>query len=271
MAPLPHCLTNRARKRKRARKRRAVTRPVRPASLALNRRFRLYSYSVEGGALADALAWLGPRALVLAVAMPPVIRVFGHVIPEELFMVAMGVLAARATSPSQAAVLLVALAVSHVVTDQLVFGGGRWLHPRLNRFPGIKRRLAGVAARLDESPSALAALVPARVLPCGRAAWLAAAGIAGVRWRRFLAWDVVAVAAHVVVWSGLGWWLAGDLARLESTAAVGGWIGAAMIVAAIAAVPTLLVMRSRPRWQPATAEVARRLGRSIRQLGWWRG
>jgi len=225
---------------------------------------------VEGGVLAEALAWLEPRALLLALTMPPVIRVFGHVIPEELFMVAMGVLAARADSPAQAGVLLVAVALSHVLTDQLVFGGGRWLHPRLGRFPAIERRLAGVAARLDESPAALAALVPARVLPCGRAAWLAAAGIARVRWHRFLAWDVVAVTAHVVVWSGLGWWLAGDLALLESTAAAGGWIGVAMIVAAATAVPTLLVLRSRPRWQPVTVEVARRLGRSIRQFGWWR-
>jgi membrane protein DedA with SNARE-associated domain len=133
----------------------------------------------------------------------------------------------------------------------------RW-PTRAGRSP-IERRLAGVAARLDESPAALAALVPARVLPCGRAAWLAAAGIARVRWHRFLAWDVVAVTAHVVVWSGLGWWLAGDLALLESTAAAGGWIGVAMIVAAATAVPTLLVLRSRPRWQPVTVEVARRL------------
>jgi len=206
--------------------------------------------------------------LLLALTMPPVIRVFGHVIPEELFMVAMGVLAARADSPSQAGVLLVAVALSHVLTDQLVFGGGRWLHPRLGRFPAIERRLAGVAARLDESPAALAALVPARVLPCGRAAWLAAAGIAGVRWRRFLFWDVLAVIAHLATWSGLGCWLAGDLARLESTAVAGGWIGAAMLVAVVAAVPALMVVRSRPNWQVATVQAARRLGRSIRQFGW---
>lgn len=217
--------------------------------------------------LADVLAWLEPRALVLAITMPPTIRVLGHIIPEELFMVAMGVLAARSHSPAQAAVLLGAVTISHVITDQLVFGGGRWLHPRLGRFPGLARRLESVAARLDESPAALAALVPARVLPCGRAAWLAAAGIAGVRWHRFLLWDVVAVIAHLVTWSGLGWWLAGDLARLEATATAGGWIGAVMVVAAAAAIPTLMLLRRRPEWQVATVETARRLGRSIRRLG----
>jgi membrane protein DedA with SNARE-associated domain len=223
---------------------------------------------VEGAVLADVLAWLEPRALLLALAMPPAIRVLGHLIPEELFMVAMGVLAARSHSPEQAVLLLGAVTLSHVLTDQLVYGGGRWLHPRLSRFPRIGHRLAGVAARLNESPAALAALVPARVLPCGRAAWLAAAGIAGVRWHRFLFWDVVAVIAHLATWSGLGWWLAGDLARLESTAVAGGWIGAAMLVTVVAAVPALMVFRSRPDWQVATVQAARRLGRSIRQFGW---
>ena len=222
---------------------------------------------MEGALLADVLAWLEPRALLLALAMPPAIRVLGHVIPEELFMVAMGVLAARSHSPAQAAVLLGAVALSHVLTDQLVYGGGRWLHPRLGRFPRIGQRLTGVAARLNDSPAALAALVPARVLPCGRAAWLAAAGIAGVRWHRFLFWDVVAVAAHLATWSGLGWWLAGDLARLESTAAAGGWIGASILVAVVATVPALMILRSRPGWQVATGQAARRFGRSIRQLG----
>lgn len=218
--------------------------------------------------LADVLAWLEPRALLLALAMPPAIRVLGHLIPEELFMVAMGVLAARAHSPGQAALLLAAVALSHVLTDQLVYGGGRWLHPRLSRFPGLGQRLTGVAARLNDSPGALAALVPARVLPCGRAAWLAAAGIAGVRWHRFLFWDVVAVAAHLATWSGLGWWLAGDLARLESTAAAGGWIGAAILIAVVAAVPLMMLLRRRPDWQLATVKTARRIGRSIRGLGW---
>ena len=61
--------------------------------------------------LANLLAWLEPRALLLALALPPVIRVVGHWIPEELFMVALGVLAARSDSAMAAAVLLAAVFV----------------------------------------------------------------------------------------------------------------------------------------------------------------
>lgn len=214
--------------------------------------------------IADILAWLEPRALLLAVGLPPVIRAVGHVIPEELFMVAIGVLAARAGSPTEAAVLLGAVTVSHLVTDQVVYGGGRWLRPRLNRFPRIEPRLESVATHLVESPLALAGLVPARVLPIGRAAWLAGCGVAGVSWPRFLFWDAVAVTAHLLTWSGLGWWLAGDLARLESTAASGRVVGTWLAVTAIAVLSTVLLVRHRLRWQPATARAARRLGRSIR-------
>lgn len=221
--------------------------------------------------IADILAWIEPRALLLALGLPPVIRAVGHVIPEELFMVAIGVLAARAGSPADAAVLLLAVTLSHLITDQAVYGGGRWLRPRLGRFPRIERRLEAVATRLADSPLALAGLVPARVLPIGRAAWLAGCGVAEVSWRRFLAWDTLAVAAHVVTWSGLGWWLAGDLARLESTTATGRWLGTWLAGSLIAALSALLLVRSRLRWQPATARVARRLGRSIQSLTRARG
>jgi membrane protein DedA with SNARE-associated domain len=221
--------------------------------------------------IADVLAWLEPRGLLLALGLPPVIRAVGHVIPEELFMVAMGVLAARAGSPAEAVVLLGAVTFSHLVTDQVVYGGGRWLRPRLGRYPRIAPRLDSVAQRLAESPLALAGLIPARVLPIGRAAWLAGCGVAGVSWRRFLAWDAVAVTAHLLTWSGLGWWLAGDLARLETTTVTGRWIGAWLAVAAIVLASMLALVRSRVRWQPASARAARRLGRSIRTLARPRG
>jgi membrane protein DedA with SNARE-associated domain len=155
---------------------------------------------------------------------------------------------------------------SHLVTDHAVYGGGRWLRPRLGRFPAVERRLAAVTTRLSDSPLALAGLVPARVLPLGRAAWLAGCGVARVPWRRFLVWDGIAVAAHVVVWSGLGWWLAADLGRLESTASATRGLGAWAAVAAVAMLSTLLLARSRLRWQPATVRAARRLSSSIRNL-----
>ena len=126
-------------------------------------------------ALADLITWLEPHALLLALALPPVIRIVGHWIPEEIFMVAIGVLAARSISTREAALIFGAVTLSHFTTDQVVYLAGRWLRPRLDRFPRIATRLGAVTRRLTNSPGALIGLVPARVLPLGRGAWLAAA------------------------------------------------------------------------------------------------
>ncbi len=139
--------------------------------------------------LPDLLAWIEPRALLLALALPPLIRVVGHWIPEELFMVAMGVLAARSGSLEQAVVLLGAVTLSHFMTDQITYLLGCWLKTRVGRFPWIAKRLESVTFRLAGSPGALWGLVPARVLPLGRGAWLAGCGMVGIAWKRFAAVD----------------------------------------------------------------------------------
>ena len=184
--------------------------------------------------LADLLAWIEPHALLLALALPPVIRVVGHWIPEELFMIAMGVLAARTGSLAAGTVLLAAVLASHLTADHVVFAVGHWVRPRLGRYPRVEVRLQRVTSRLQTSPHALWSLVPARVLPLGRAAWLAACGVVKTPWRRFVVVDVVALLVHVCVWSGLGWWLASDLAQLGATVEVwkvaGLWAGLAVVV-----------------------------------------
>jgi membrane protein DedA with SNARE-associated domain len=215
------------------------------------------------GTLAEILAWIEPRALLLAIVLPPVIRLVGHFLPEEVFMVSMGVLAARTGSPREASVLLLAVVLSHFVTDQTVYLGGRWLRPRLDRFPRIRDRLSIVTNRLSSSPLALLWFVPARVFPFARGAWLAGCGVMGVTWRRFIAIDLVALSVHLLTWSGLGWWLAGDLAKLESTTNAGKvtatW--AVLIIASI--MLTWFGWRHRRAWQPTTVRVARRLGRTL--------
>jgi membrane protein DedA with SNARE-associated domain len=214
----------------------------------------------------DLLAWLEPRALLLAVLLPPLIRVVGHWLPEELFMMAMGVLAARSETPGAAAGLLGAVFVSHLVVDQMPFQIGRWLRPRLARFPRIEHRLRAITTRLDGSPGALLAFIPARVLPLGRGAWMISCGVVGIRWRRYLAVDAAALCAHLLVWSGLGWWLAEDLSRLDAGAdvwkAAGIW-GTAALLGALGAV---VLWRRRVVWQPVTARAVRLAGRSIRRL-----
>jgi membrane protein DedA with SNARE-associated domain len=217
--------------------------------------------------LVDLIAWIEPHAILLALVLPPLIRVVGHWIPEELFMVAIGVLAARSPSAGTAAVILGAALLSHFVTDQIVYMGGRWLRPRLEQFPRIEARLASVTDRLADSPSALLGLVPARVLPLGRGAWLAACGVVRIPWVRFASIDLAALVVHLAVWSGLGWWLAGDLARLAASADAGRVAGVWIAVTLITAITVVILWRSREAWQPRTISTVRRAGRSFRLFG----
>jgi len=216
--------------------------------------------------LVDFIAWIEPHAILLALVLPPLIRVVGHWIPEELFMVAIGVLAARGSSASIAAAILGAALLSHFVTDQIVYLGGRWLRPRLERFPRIELHLAAVTDRLADSPNALFGLVPARVLPLGRGAWLAACGVVRISWLRFATFDLAALVVHVAVWSGLGWWLAGDLARLAVSAEAGKAVGMWIAVALMTTVAAVILWRSRQAWQPRTISTVRRARRSVRFL-----
>ena len=217
--------------------------------------------------IADLIAWLEPHAVILALALPPVIRVVGHWIPEELFMVAIGALAARSHSSQTAALILGAVLVSHFATDQVVYLGGRWLRPRLGRFPRIEARVHTITARLADSPGALLGLVPARVLPLGRGAWLAACGLVRIPWPRFAAVDLAALFVHLSVWSGLGWWFAGDMERLatsvESTRVAGVWMAAALVTATM----LVILWHSRQSWQPRTTRAVRLAGRAVRDFG----
>jgi membrane protein DedA with SNARE-associated domain len=214
--------------------------------------------------LVDLIAWIEPHAILLALFLPPLIRVVGHWIPEELFMVTIGVLAANSASASTAATILGAALLSHFVTDQVVYLGGRWLRPRLERFPRIEARLASVTAKLAESPAALLGFVPARVLPLGRGAWLAACGVVRIPWPRFATVDIAALVIHLSVWSGLGWWLAGDLSRLAASADTSRVVGVWIAFALITAITAVILWRSREAWQPRTISVVRRAGRSLR-------
>ena len=194
--------------------------------------------------LTDLIAWLEPHALLLALVLPPVIRVVGHWIPEELFMVAMGVLAARSGSANTAALILVIVLTSHFLTDQVVYLAGRWLRPRISRFPRIESRIRIVTDRLMASPLALMGLVPARVLRLGRGGWLAACGVVRVPWTRFAAVDLAALVVHLAVWSGLGWWFAGDLQKLTASVDTGRLAGTWLAVALIIAISAVTVWKS---------------------------
>ena len=132
-----------------------------------------------------------------------------------------------------------------MATDQVVYLAGRWLRPRLGRFPRIEGRLRFVTDRLAASPVALLGLVPARVLPVGRGAWLAACGVVRVPWPRFAAVDLSALVVHLAVWSGLGWWFSGDLGRLSDSANTGRLVGTWLAVALVIGISAVIVWKSR--------------------------
>jgi membrane protein DedA with SNARE-associated domain len=199
----------------------------------------------------SVLQVLEAHGILLAVLLPPAIRLAGHWLPEEPLMVAMGMLAAR-SEPQRATLILLLLWLSHALTDNAMYSLGRIVPARLGRWPNLESRVRATAGRVNGSPWALAALVPVRVLPLGRGAWLMGFGLAGVPRLRFIPADGLAVAVHLLVWCGLGWWLgsrAGDLVEVLKPAA--GWA----LLAAAAAVAAVWGWR-RVNWGEARGERA---------------
>ena len=86
-------------------------------------------------------------------------------------------------------------------------------------------------------------------------------------WPRFALVDLGALFCHLGLWSGLGWWIAGDLRRVEVSAEVGRIAAVWSAVAVALAISAVAVWRRRPQWQPATVAVARRAGQALRS---WR-
>jgi membrane protein DedA with SNARE-associated domain len=85
-----------------------------------------------------------------------------------------------------------------------------------------------------------------------------------IPWPRFAAVDTAALVVHLSVWSGLGWWLAGDLSRLAASADASRIVGVWIAFALITAITAVILWRSREAWQPRTISVVRRAGRSLR-------
>ncbi len=215
-----------------------------------------YTLTVEHQLVA-LVAWVGPHAVWMALLGPVLARLVGHWFPEELFMMAVGVVAARSGSPVVAAQLMAAVWIGHFVTDHAVYFGGMHLKPRLDRFPRFSRPIERVGKRLKQSPGALLGFIPARVLPLGRGAWLAACGAVGVPWRRFVLVDIIALILNVGLWCGLGWAMATELSGLVASAQVAKIIAVALVACTVSAVGAVMAWRRRKRLIPVLERMIR--------------
>jgi len=206
-------------------------------------------------ALIETVAWLEPHAVWLVLLLPPLIRVVGHWIPEELFMISVGIVAARTDDLAATGLLLVVLLGSQFATDQSTFAIGRLFGPRIRRIERISDRLQAVTDRLERSPVAVLSLVPARVFPLCRGAWLVGCGLTGIRWRTFAIVNVLALLTHLAVWTGLGWWLADDLVASTQSAALLKTLGVTAVVTVVGVVTLAAMWHQRRRWQAGLVRV----------------
>jgi membrane protein DedA with SNARE-associated domain len=214
-------------------------------------------------ALVDTVAWIEPHAVWLVMVLPPLIRVVGHWIPEELFMLSVGILAARSDDHVATGVVIAALLASQFITDQATFAVGRFFGPRLQRFQRLSDRLHLVTDRLERSPLAVLGLVPARVFPLCRGAWLVGCGLTGIRWRTFASVNVLALLTHLTVWAGLGWWFADDLVAITRSASQLKVIGVTGAISLAAVFTLVAAWHQRRRWQSGLVRVLD-AGRDVR-------
>jgi membrane-associated protein len=196
--------------------------------------------------LTDAILHLaGPLVLVAVFALPALeaSTLLGIVVPGELALLLGGALAHQGRVPLGAAV--VAGAAGAVVGDTVGYAIGRRVGERmlahlprrliapgqLERATALVRRLGGRAVFVGRFTAALRALVPGL------------AGVAGVPYRTFAAWNL----AGGVLWA-TGFVLLGFAAgRAWPTAErLAGRAGLALLAAIVVAATVALVRRRRP-------------------------
>jgi membrane-associated protein len=203
--------------------------------------------------LTDSILRLGgPLALVAVFALPALeaSTLLGVVVPGELALVLGGVLAHQGRVPLAA--VMAAGAAGAVVGDTVGYAIGRRVGGRLlarlprrlvapaqvERATALVRRLGGRAVFVGRFTAALRALVPSL------------AGVAGVPYRTFAAWNLAggALWATGVVLLGFA---AGPAWRAAESLA--GWAGLVLLVTVVAAAAAMLVRRRRSgrRGRPA--------------------
>lgn len=166
------------------------------------------------------------------------------IVPSETIVVASAALAA--SGRLSLALVLVAAAVGALVGDNVAFGIGRYLGAPIERWLSAsakrRERLDWAEQQLEQRGGTL--IVVSRFIPGGRTATMLAAGILGMRWRRFLPFD----AAAGVLWAlyaGLIGFFGGTAFEDEPVIGVGVALGLALVAALLIEGGRRLVARRR--------------------------
>lgn len=175
----------------------------------------------------------------------------GMVMPGETVAVLAGAAAALGRT-SLVTVLLVVLAAA-IIGDNVGYAVGRRVGPRLHRRvsnPGRRKRLAGAEARLRLRGGP--AVFLGRWTPFVRSVMPSLAGISGMPYPKFLAWDLLG-AGSWAVGSVLAGYAAGK--SYEQVVTWFGTVGAVLLcAAAFGAIVTWLWRRRTARATAAAAE-----------------
>lgn len=187
-----------------------------------------------------ALPWLLTHGWPLIVGVL-LLSAFGSPIPEDVPLLAAGVLSAHGSLSVGAASMALWAAV--MTRDLLIFGLGRHYGPRLIRRPWVQRVFT--PARLGKAEAAIrtrgaAVVAVGRFLPGIRGTVFFAAGLSGVRPRTFLLVDGVAAAVSVPVFVALGAALGRNLDQLWAAAVK---LKGSMLVAVAAALVLAVLWR----------------------------
>jgi membrane protein DedA with SNARE-associated domain len=180
----------------------------------------------------DLLISQGSLALIFLVLLAAGL---GVPIPEDIPLVAAGVLAYQGAAPFWVALLVCAVGV--MAGDTMIFLIARRLGPKALDRPFFKRllpparreRITGLFARWGGG-----VIFGARHVAGLRAPTFAFAGMHGMKLSRFLFWDFLGLCVSAPWMLGIGYWFAGNHEMIEAW--VGGVRNLVMIVIAIVAV-----------------------------------
>lgn len=180
----------------------------------------------------DVLVAQGSLALIFLVLIAAGL---GVPIPEDIPLVAAGVLAYQGAAPFWVALLVCAIGV--LAGDTMIFMTARRLGPRALERPFFARLLP--PARRERITKLFerwggGVIFGARHLAGLRAPVFAFAGMHGMSYKRFIFWDFIGLCVSAPWMLGIGYWFAGNTDKIEEY--VGGVRNLVLIIAGVVVV-----------------------------------